>query len=88
MPLIFHTDLPIVSASEVGAPAPEWMIFRHFNVMLMDQEFVRETSKYPYSKITIPFPDLQWNNQPDQVYHYYDTPAMDLAPPITVLKKG
>ena len=88
MALMFHTDLPIVSASEVGAPAPEWMIFRHFNQMIMDEEFVRETSKVPYSKVTIPFPDLQWNNQPDQVYHYYDTPAKDLAPPITVLKKG
>ena len=88
LPLMFHTDLQVVSSSVVGSPAPEWMIFRHFNPMNMDEAFVRETSKYPYSKITIPFPDLQWNNQPDPVYHYYDTPSNDLAPPVAILKKG
>lgn len=87
LPLMFHTDLPVVSSTEVGAPAPEWMIFRNFSSMNMDQEFVRETSKYQYSKIAIPFPDLQWNNQPDPVYHYYYTPSNDLAPPVALLRK-
>jgi hypothetical protein len=87
LPLMFHTDLTIVSSTEVGTPAPEWMIFRHFNSMNMDEEFVRETSKYQYSKITIPFPDLQWNNQPDPLYHYNDPPSNDLAPPISLLRR-
>ena len=87
LPLMFHTDLTIVSSVDVGAPAPEWMIFRHFNSMKMDEEFVRETSKYEYSKITIPFPDLQWNNQPDPLYHYDEIPSNDLAPPIAILRK-
>ncbi len=88
LPLMFHTELEVVSSSEVGKPAPEWMVFRHFGAMEMDEKFVRETAKVPYSKVPLPFPDLQWNNQPDPLYHYYETPPNDLAPPVALLKKG
>ncbi len=87
LPLMFHTALPVVSSTEVGAPAPEWMVFRRFGSMNVDEGYVRETSKYQYSKITIPFPDIHWNNQPDPLYHYYYPPSNDLAPPIVILKK-
>ena len=79
--------LPVVSSTEVGTPAPEWMVFRRFGSMNVDERFLRETSKYQYSKITIPFPDIQWNNQPDPLYHYYYPPSNDLAPPIVILKR-
>jgi hypothetical protein len=87
LPLMFHTDLAIINSIDIGPPGPEWMILRRYRRMRTDEEFMRESSKYSYNKITIPFPDLQWNNQPDPLYHYYDTPSNDLAPPITILKK-
>jgi hypothetical protein len=87
LPLMFHTDLAVTNSIEIGPPGPEWMILRRYRPMRTDEEFMRESSKHSYSKITIPFPDLQWNNQPDPLYHYYDTPSNELAPPITILKK-
>ena len=84
---MFHTDLAVTNSIEIGPPGPEWMILRRYRPMRTDEEFMRESSKHSYSKITIPFPDLQWNNQPDPLYHYYDTPSNELAPPITILKK-
>jgi hypothetical protein len=85
--LMFHTDLTIINPTEIGPFGPEWMILRRFRPLKTNEEFMRESNKYPYTKVTIPFPDLQWNNQPDPLYHYYDRPSDDLAPPITVLKK-
>ncbi len=87
LPLMFHTDLTITGSTETGPPGPEWIISRHFRPLRTDDQFFRENSGYHYTKITIPFPDLQWNNQPDPLYHYYDPPSPDLAPPIVVLKR-
>ena len=87
LPLMFHTDLTITGSTETGQPGPEWIISRHFRPLRTDDQFFRENSGYHYTKITIPFPDLQWNNQPDPLYHYYDPPAPDPAPPIVVLRK-
>jgi hypothetical protein len=88
LPLMFHTRLRIVNSTEVGEPGPDWMIFRHFSPMRMDQAFLADTAKYDYTRIEIPFPDLQWNNQPDPLYHYFRTPAADRAPAIVLFRKG
>jgi len=87
LPLMFHTDLTITGSTETGPPGPEWIISRYFRPLRMDDEFFRQNSGYHFRPFTIPFPDLQWNNQPDPLYHYYNTPAANLAPPITILRK-
>ncbi len=87
LPLMFHTDLAVTSDSEVGPPAPEWLIFRHFNSMTLNEEFVKETRKFRYSTIELPVPDIQWNNRPDPLYHYYKTPPMGLAPRLKIQKR-
>jgi len=86
--LMFHTSLAIIDPNEIGPVAPEWMVLRRFRPLKISEEFMRESNKYPYTKITIPFPDLQWNNQPDPLYHFCKTPSNDLAPPIVILKKS
>ena len=89
LPLMFHTQLAITSSTDIGPPAPQWIIPRHFNRMAVDQEFMDTFSRCRYLKIILPFPDLQWNNQPDPLYHYYRTPAAssELAPPITLWRR-
>lgn len=88
LPLKFHTDLAITGSVEEGPPAPEWIISRYWRPLRTDDEFFRQTSHYRYLSTTIQFPDLQWNNQPDPLYHYYDRPSDELAPPITILKRA
>jgi 4-amino-4-deoxy-L-arabinose transferase-like glycosyltransferase len=87
-PLMFHTKLAITSATEVGPAAPQWIIRRHFNPGLtVDDPFVAVTESYHYSTIELPVGDVQWNNQPDPLYHFYETPGSGQAPPVTVLHR-
>ena len=87
LPLMFHTDQFITSSTEVGPPAPEWLIYRHFNPMEEDPDFVRITGKYHYSEIELPVGDVQWNNQPDPLYHFNTTPTNERVPYVRILKR-
>jgi hypothetical protein len=87
VPLMFHTSLAIVSASEVGPPAPEWLIPRRFSWMTMDATFKRETGRYAYESITLGVPDVQWNNRPDPLYHYWGPLDAKLGPPLRILRR-
>jgi hypothetical protein len=87
LPLMFHTRLTIVNASDIGPPALDWIIYRHFSPMTLNDEFVRELNNHHYEKVVLPFPDLQWNNQPDPLYHYYVNPQPELAPPIVLYRR-
>lgn len=87
-PLMFHTGLSVTSATEVGPAAPQWIIQRHFNPNLtVDDAFIAATQAYDYSTVELPVGDVQWNNQPDPLYHFYETPASDQAPKVRILHR-
>ena len=85
--LMFHTDLNVVSASTIGPAAPDWIIERYLSRMRADPDFVEATMKSPYEERTLPIPDVQWNNQPDPVYHFYDELPSGIAPSLKLFKK-
>jgi hypothetical protein len=85
--LMFHTDLNVVSATIVGPPAPDWVIERYLSRMRADPDFLQETLKYRYEEITLPIPDVQWNNQPDPLYHFYEELPSEIAPSLKLFKK-
>jgi hypothetical protein len=87
LPLMFHTDLAIVSASEVGAPAPEWIIPRHAHQLKTDPEFDRRTPREMYLEIELPVADLPWNNRPDPLYHQYRAPAVEGLGAVTLYRR-
>lgn len=88
MPLMYHTGLSITSATEIGPAAPQWIIQRHFNPNLqVDDAFLAITDTYRYTAIELPVGDVQWNNQPDPLYHFYTTPTKDHAPYVRVLHR-
>ena len=88
LPLIFHTGLKVTSSVEVGPAAPRWLIDRHFNEMIVDQEFRDRTVEVGYSLVELPVPDVQWNNRPDPIYHYFKPLADDLTPPVTIFVRN
>jgi hypothetical protein len=85
--LMFHTDLNIVSASIIGPPAPDWIIERYLSHMRADPDFLAETLKFRYEELTLPIPDVQWNNQPDPIYHFYKDLPSGIAPELKLFKK-
>jgi hypothetical protein len=85
--LMFHTDLTIVSATTIGPPAPDWIIERYLSHMRADPDFLQETLKFRYREITLPIPDVQWNNQPDPLYHFYGDLPSGIAPSLKLFKK-
>jgi hypothetical protein len=87
LPLMFHTDLTVVSASTVGPGAPDWIIERYLSHMRADPDFVKETMRFPYEERTLPIPDVQWNNQPDPIYHFCDELPNGVAPSLKLFKK-
>jgi 4-amino-4-deoxy-L-arabinose transferase-like glycosyltransferase len=87
LPLMFHTKLRVTNAHQVGEPAPEWMIPRHFSPMRTDATFRRETERHAYEKTELAMPDLQWNNRPDPLYHHFGSPDPDSAPPVQVWRR-
>lgn len=87
-PLMFHTGLSITSATDVGPAAPQWIIQRHFNPNLtLDDSFIAATDAYDYSAIELPVGDVQWNNQPDPLYHFYENPTNAEAPFVRILHR-
>jgi hypothetical protein len=87
LPLMFHTDLNVVSASVIGPAAPDWIIERYLSHTQADPEFVKETTKFRYEEVTLPIPDVQWNNQPDPIYHFFDELPDGIAPSLKLFKK-
>jgi hypothetical protein len=87
LPLMFHTKLNVVSASEVGPPAPEWIIPRRAHQLKTSKEFDRGTPRERYSAVELPVVDLPWNNRPDPLYHRYRRPADDEGPPLTLYRR-
>lgn len=87
LPLMFHTDLFVISSTEVGPPAPEWLINRHFNPIILDSDFNGAKSNFHYTKVELPVGDVQWNNQPDPLYHFNTTPTNDMVPFVKILKR-
>jgi hypothetical protein len=87
LPLMFHTDLNVVSASTIGPAAPDWIIERYLSRMRADPDFLTETMKFQYEERTLPIPDVQWNNQPDPIYHFFDELPNGMAPSLKVFKK-
>lgn len=87
LPLMFHTELNVVSASTIGPAAPDWIIERYLSHMRADPDFVNETMKFAYEEETLPIPDVQWNNQPDPIYHFYDELPSGIAPSLKLFKK-
>ena len=88
LPLMFHTDLKIISAQDVGPPGVEWVVFRHFNKPRVDAEFGAAMKQLEYLPFELPVPDVQWNNRPDPLYHHFTPPPKDLAPPVTLWKRA
>lgn len=87
LPLMFHTHLNIVSATDIGPAAPDWIIERHLSTLLIDPGFVEGTRTVQYQSRTLDVADVQWNNQPDPLYHFFEDPPSRLAPHLTILKK-
>ena len=87
LPLMFHTGLTIVSASEIGAPGPEWIIPRRAHMLKTNPEFERGTPRDRYRAIELPVADLPWNNRPDPLYHRYRTPAVGQGEAVTLYRK-
>jgi len=84
---MFHTDLKIVSASTVGPAAPDWIIQRHLAKLRVDPDFVSETKRFQYAEKTLQVPDVEWNNQPDPIYHFYQELPAGIAPGLRMFKK-
>jgi 4-amino-4-deoxy-L-arabinose transferase-like glycosyltransferase len=87
LPLMFHTDLNVVSATAIGPAAPDWIIERYLSRMRADPDFLKETMKFQYEEKTLPIPDVQWNNQPDPIYHFFEELPSGIAPSLKVFKK-
>lgn len=85
--LMFHTDLKIVSASDVGPAAPDWIIERYWSPLRVDPAFLQETMKSEYEERTLQIPDVQWNDQPDPIYHFYEELPGTAAPSLKLFKK-
>jgi hypothetical protein len=43
--------------------------------------------KFQYEEKTLPIPDVQWNNQPDPIYHFFEELPSGIAPSLKVFKK-
>jgi 4-amino-4-deoxy-L-arabinose transferase-like glycosyltransferase len=85
--LMFHTELEIVNSQQVGPPAPEWIIRRHFARLQMNAAWLASLDRYTYDRIDLPVADVQWNNRPDPLYHYFVSPAKDMAPKVQLLRR-
>jgi hypothetical protein len=55
--------------------------------MRADPDFLKETMKFQYEERTLPIPDVQWNNQPDPIYHFFEELPSGIAPSLKVFKK-
>ena len=85
--LMFHTDLNVVSASTIGPAAPDWIIERYLSRLRVDPDYVKETMQFSYEERTLQIPDVQWNDQPDPIYHFYDELPSGIAPNLKLFKK-
>jgi hypothetical protein len=85
--LMFHTDLEVVNSQQVGPPAPEWIIDRHFAQLQVSDAWLASLDRYTYDRIELPVADVQWNNRPDPLYHHFVSPAEDLAPKVWLLRR-
>jgi hypothetical protein len=85
--LMFHTELEVVNSRQVGPPAPEWIIRRHFMRLRVSEEWITSLEQHDYDRIELPVADVQWNNRPDPLYHHFVSPAEDLAPNVRLLRR-
>jgi hypothetical protein len=85
--LMFHTELEVVNAKQVGPLAPEWIIDRHFAQLRMSDVWLASIDPYDYVRIELPVADVQWNNRPDPLYHHFVSPAEGLAPKVWLLRR-
>ena len=87
LPLMFHTDLTITCGADVGPSAPQWLIYRHFNHAKVNKLFLLETAQHQYAATELPIPDIQWNNRPDPLYHFFTPPHYDDLPRVKILRR-
>ncbi|MDH5324249.1 MAG: hypothetical protein OEZ68_20540 [Gammaproteobacteria bacterium] len=87
LPLMFHTNFSVISAPMVGPSAPEWFIPRTFNPPVIDKNFVESLNNHKYELVELNAPDIQWNNRPDPLYHFYNTPVESHLPKIKIYRK-
>ncbi|MFH1995472.1 MAG: tetratricopeptide repeat protein [Candidatus Omnitrophota bacterium] len=87
LPVMFHTNCIVVSAKEVGNPAPEWIVPRRFMKLKADKHYLSETEKFHYDSIRFPVPDVAWDNRPDPLWHRFMPLTDDLAEPLIILRR-
>jgi hypothetical protein len=85
--LMFHTELEVVNSRQVGPPAPEWIIHRRFAKLRVSDDWLESLDRHTYDRIELPVADVQWNNRPDPLYHYFVSPAEDMAPKVRLLRR-
>jgi 4-amino-4-deoxy-L-arabinose transferase-like glycosyltransferase len=85
--LMFHTELEIVNSQQIGPPAPEWIIDRHFTQLRVSSAWLASLDPRDYDRIELPVPDVQWNNRPDPLYHHFASPEEGLAPNVWLIRR-
>jgi len=85
---MFYTDLKVNNLPPFdGRTYPEWIIPRlEWNRSeFYDSDYYKEIKKR-YDEITIPYPDIRWENRPDDMgYHKFKTDT--LAPRIKIYRR-
>jgi hypothetical protein len=85
--LMFHTELEVVNSQQIGPPAPEWIIDRHFTQLRVNNAWLASLDPRDYDRIELPAADVQWNNRPDPLYHHFVSPEEDMAPNVWLFRR-
>mgnify|MGYP001151954241 CR=1 FL=1 len=87
LPLQFYTDLTVYGGMSGRGLAegvqPDWIIDRQYG-HYRDQIAALVTSG-PYERITIPYPDVRWENREEPGKHQYLTDSM--ADPVVLYRR-
>lgn len=73
IPLMFYTDLRIISWRDSDGLAPDWIIPIAGVPMLINEEFSNGIKDVRYKEIIIDFPNYCYNNLPEPIYHNFKT---------------
>lgn len=73
MPLMFYTDLRVISWRDRGGNAPDWIIPVANVPLLFNKESAESIKGIKYRKIFIDYPNICYSNLPDPLYHNFWT---------------
>lgn len=86
-PLMFHMDLAVRGNNAPEPGLPDWLIIRHGYRLSGSREYLEQIEQLSFRDVELPIPDLHWNNRPDPLYHYFETPFPEDVPAIKIKKR-